>query len=139
MLAMHTFQRLQYRHWQYLPGMLVQEPGRDPVRLGCRNPATDADRWWLMMDGEGNIGWLAIDGDGCAVTVFETDFKPVLEDPATLGCLLALVRAAWRCSVYSEPNGSQGWEVHIYAPTGLVSFAGDTEGAALLAALKGAA
>ncbi len=119
---------MKVKHWQYKPGMLVQEPGRDPVRLGCRNPATDADRWWL-----------AIDGDGCVVTVFEPDFKPVLDDPATLGCLLALVRAAWRCSVYSEPNGREGWEVHIYAPTRLESFTGDTEGAALLAALKGVA
>ena len=114
-------------HWNYMSGMLVQEPGRDPVRLGCRVPGALDHRWWR-----------AIALDGTAVTVFEPDFQPVLDDPAILGCLLALVRAAWRCSVYSEPNGIAGWEVHIYAPTGLQSFAGDTEGAALLAALKGA-
>jgi hypothetical protein len=79
-----------------------------------------------------------MDEEGLVNLVFEPDFQPVLEDPATLGCLLALVRSVWRCSVYSEPSGSEGWEVHIYAPTGLVSFVGDTEGAALLAALKGA-
>lgn len=114
-------------HWQYLPGMLVQEPNRDPVRLGCRVIGALDPRWWV-----------AVDSDGRAVRVYEADFQPVLDDPATLGCLLALVRAAWRCSVYSEPNGAKGWEIHIYAPTGLQSFVGDTEGVALLAALKGA-
>ena len=74
--------------------------------------------------------------ESCVVR--DADALPDLSDPATLGCLLALVR-----EVRQEPTGfvvpthAGGWSYY----TRLIAadwYAGDTEAEALLAALEGA-
>ena len=59
---------------------------------------------------------------------------PDLTDPATLGCLLALVRKAWRePDAYIAP--ADGWFVNVRFG---VHFEAPTEAAALVAALEAA-
>ena len=63
---------------------------------------------------------------------------PDLSDPATLGCLLALVREAWGCdSLTCQPLlplvGVHGWRV-----VGTSAQSDNTEAAALVAALEAA-
>jgi len=66
---------------------------------------------------------------------------PDLADPATLGCLLALVREAWGdplLHIEPEPNGTwRAW--HRVTPmVGNIAAAGPTEAAAIVAALEAA-
>lgn len=65
------------------------------------------------------------------------DFAPDLTDPATLGCLLALVREAHGQSTLSPVMiGRNRW---CLADFGTTALEGDTEAALLVAALKAAA
>jgi hypothetical protein len=60
-----------------------------------------------------------VDSDGYAVAYYrgghlqtvEADALPDLADPATLGCLLALVREAWREPTLSVAWAGGGWYV----------------------------
>ena len=90
--------------------------------------------------------WLLIDEDGVcyncdrvtqANLVF-SDALPDLSDPATLGCVLALVREAWGCDwLTCQPLlplvGVHGWRV-----VGTSAQSDHTEAAALVAALEAA-
>lgn len=66
--------------------------------------------------------------------------SPDLTDPATLGCLLALVREAWGDpSVSCTMTFGGGWRVLVMLPDRLVRlYHGPTEAAALVAALEAA-
>ena len=71
------------------------------------------------------------------------DALPDLTDPATLGCLLALVREAWgRDDIAATKNGRGPDSVWLIACTGtpdrLLDIAEPTEAAALVAALEAA-
>ena len=70
---------------------------------------------------------------------------PDLEDPASLGCLLALVRAAWHDETIAtaatrEAGGQRGWVIEAWDPLSPVNGIGPycTEAEALVAALEAA-
>ena len=76
------------------------------------------------------------------------DQLPDLQDPATAGCMLALVREAWGSpSAYAMPWGSSpqsqtpaGWSMMVTADDTLptAKLSAPTEAEALVAALEGA-
>jgi len=94
--------------------------------LGRRAVACKAWRWMPgMLDGidEQRVasvrdGLVTMESDGLIVIHANIHVArrslPDLRDPATLGCLLALVREAWgepRLSVYVEDCGSNAWRI----------------------------
>jgi hypothetical protein len=106
-------------HWRWMPGMvtahgyrvtLVAEAGAAGVEEGCSYP-----RSWGLEQWDGLGLWTS------------DDMLPDLTDPATLGCLLALVREALgeplACVEVRQPGdlgcracvrvpvGSEGWRV----------------------------
>ena len=104
--------------WRWLPGMLVTRDGARDVRIhGARPPR-------LIREGQ------------------EVAALPDLTDPATVGCLLALVREAWGFQAFVTLT-SGGWHVlgfpwepDLTSSSRLAS--GPTEAAALVAALEAA-
>lgn len=103
------------KHWRWMPGMLLL-----PHVDGCeccedRNFPRRAAR---------------------IPAVFTTDIDvPDLTDPATLGCLLALVREAWaNQALHARPEGN-AWRVWSAEPGARVYGA---EAEALVAALEAA-
>lgn len=62
---------------------------------------------------------------------------PDLEDPATLGCLLALVREAWIEPLARAEGYPDGWRVYVPRVSRLVGL-GPSEDEALVAALEAA-
>lgn len=85
--------------WRWMPGMRATWPddGRPARRYG--SPGETAG-WVSDYSGKERIGWT------------DADALPDLDDAATLGWLLALVREVWRCDEYRrltiEPAGA-GW------------------------------
>ena len=121
--------------WRWMPGMKTA----DAMRV-IHDPDRWPDRPCAIREG----GWI----DTSPPRPLKDDL-PDLCDPATLGCLLALVRAAWRCAVITSPDydyddeearqGSNviGWravETVRWTPVG----EGATEADALIAALESA-
>ena len=116
------------KHWRWMPGMLIQNAD-GPVRID----AVDGTQPGVLRK--------------CHFTneVYVADVRsgplPDLTDPATLGCLLALVREAWGCDrLTCQPFLSShpaklwdGWRV-----VGTSAQSDHTEAAALVAALESA-
>ena len=103
------------KHWRWLPGMLVSEARMRVGRICTTEQAA------AMNDPP--LG----------------DYVPDLTDAATLGCLLALVRAALdegSVTTHAISNGQWGLRDYRGSLTGLVMY--DTEGDALAAALLAA-
>ena len=89
----------------------------------------------------GEAAWLWVAEDGCEWLPVEGRL-PDLTDPATLGCLLALVREAWGCDgLTCQPllteGGVHGWLVYMDANRRTREIAA-TEAEALVAALEAA-
>ena len=136
---------------------MLSTDGKRVVEIESHNDTPNA---WVQLDptpfprvvtGYGSPGWCA--------TVWE-DQAPDLTDPATLGCLLELVREAWQApkthalaqtararrwgqahaSPLIGPRGN-AWICYVYAAVGLEPierFLGKTEAEALVAALEAA-
>lgn len=126
------------RHWRWVPGMRVTLSSGLVVRLADHD---EGSLWWATITG----------GATCIVDVRHPSYTvaPDLSDPATLGCLLALVREAWRCPVitspdydYDEEEARQGETVIGWRTVETVRWVtvgeGVSEAEALVAALEAA-
>ena len=116
----HARRAVACKGWRWMSGMATDE--------GHRVVLVDTDVVWMVYEGEGKCK------PGCV-----EDFLPDLTDPATVGCLLALVREAWIApTVYARPTKTT-WIVMRGSGKGFgkVSGAG-SEAEALVLALEGA-
>jgi len=110
------------KHWRLLPGMLDT--------FGYR-----------LLAIEGNKALFAHREDICWFNAWDSD-TPDLTDPATIGCLLALVREAWgEPSIATYPRVTSdgrvdGWRVSWWYRTS--SEWQESEAEALVAALEAA-
>ena len=116
--------------WRWMPGMLAHHPnwragrvshvGLTAVRVACRYPSPVGGTEWAVPP-------LPI-----------TDLLPDLNDPATLGCVLALAREAWKrpTAFLYWYGGNWFFDPQQSDPTDHPS--GRTEAEALVAALEAA-
>ena len=126
---------------------------QEMIELGKRAVACEGFRWMPGMLDEGERVLFAED---LSITTASGDFgitdwsprsvgQPDLRDPATLGCLLHLVREAWgeddrgpMCTApFALGGNSNMWSVER-APSMDTIATGDTEAEALVAALEAA-
>lgn len=112
------------KRWRWMPGMRTSEGWR--VIRGSTE-----SRCWAYDENPEN--WQVADNP------IEDGTLPDLSDPATLGCLLALVRKAWNnpnvTSYRTHPmTQNPPWKVEI----SMRLFCGDNEVEALVAALEAA-
>jgi len=113
------------KHWRWMPGMLVDSDHHGSWRLYESGPHLSA----CGVRGGFVAAWDAIaDAQGM-------DAYPALDDPCTLGALLALVREAWPSTFVMPYDKKPGWWVAIM-PAGPWPDPGPTEAEALVAALE---
>ena len=114
------------KHWHWVPGMRMLHPRMGPPRV---LRVTRAGVW--VAKEESFASGFRVDEDDCV---------PDLSDPATLGCLLALVREAWGDQHLHVGRRIAGWGVWTSQSTPLPECVGkgDTEAEALVAALEAA-
>ena len=135
--------------WRWMPGMVAIHPncttsrvlfGRGYTFLGAyrRELKTKTPSWWQGWSGQVQHGQYGYAG-------FEHSTPhPDLTDPATLGCLLALVREAWGdptiCTSALQLGDLPGWVVECFTqPSNIhVLEPCPTEAEALVAALEAA-
>ena len=105
--------------WRWMPGMLTDE-GRRVMRVW---PDDLGIKWSHLLDNR---------------VVRDADALPDLTDPATLGCLLALVREAWVQDDLVAFRFGEQWCTEVTPQEGLHYVYGASEAEALVAALEGA-
>ena len=105
------------KHWRWMPGMAI-----DGLRVTHVNENKNAS---ACGDYSGARTWEVCEGS-----------VPDLTDAATIGCVLALVREAWRnpsiCPMHAHPFTNQDWVVAV----GKRCFHGVSEVEALVEALE---
>ena len=133
--------------WRWMPGMLAIHPNFRDVRVSHvgRTGMRGACRYASPM---GGVSWAVV----ALPLPTSSDVLPDLTDPATLGCLLVLVREAWDVG-YGEnkyayiavnppvtPHMGEPWSVVVCDHNGEwpFGFDGDTEAEALIEALEAA-
>ena len=118
-------------HFRWMPGMLVT----DGVSVAYRIYHDGYVLRWIP-----NVpGWPAQDVMSLDAFREQSDMSLVLEDAATKGCLLALVREAWGEPLMQAMNAGGGWVGFRPAPIwtdGEGPY--ETEAEALVAALEAA-
>ncbi len=115
------------KHWRWMRGMLASN-GEEYVRIFY----VSANHLHLIELEDDEFGMVRIPKDTCLI--------PDLSDPATLGCLLALVREAWGDDrICVAPMTRNTWGVVIRNPIRIgAQFREDSEAASLVAALEAA-
>lgn len=121
--------------WMRMPGMLAWHPNWRAFRV-VNVGLTGMHGACRYASPMGGVEWAVV-----ALPVpTSSDVLPNLSDPATLGCLLALVREAWGDPHLHVGRRIAGWGVWTSASTPLPQCVGkgDTEAEALVAALEAA-
>ena len=108
------------KHWRWMPGMLAMNDWRV---------------LWSWPSGTVNVGCSGSSED--RITPDGPLWYPDLTDPATLGCLLALVREALGCDCAIR-RWSHGWALVDAGALSFYSHVSDTEAEALVVALEAA-
>jgi hypothetical protein len=106
-------------HWRWMPGMRIAYANSDEAFRVCGEPA--------YVDGLYHAHGIPEDWEAAP-----DDELPDFDDPATSGCLLALVREAWGAPDFYPELTNVGWRV--FPDSALYP----TEAAALVAALLAA-
>ena len=135
--------------FRWLPGMRCTHRWTGGIRVLADDSGEQSEAYVVLPDADGNavmtIDECGIMG-GFPAAGSAYPFLPDLNDPATLGCLLALVREAWGDPALSVTAGytkdrTVEWEVEHPHPDSLPEALWtyfDTEAAALVAALEAA-
>jgi hypothetical protein len=114
----------------------------EQIALAKRAVACKGWRWMdgmRALDGDGACGFRLTENSGLPghpAPVVDDAWLPDLTDPATLGCLLALVREAWEDHTIVAKADPE--EDMWYVVTRLGAAWSETEAASLVAALEAA-